>query len=849
MTIDRLSIIFLATVTLTNVSRAADLVFPSVVERNGPVTAIYRMSHQASGNGQLAVKWTDVFGRVVEDRTIPVQLTDETEIRFPLDLSRTVTMVNEVNAHLSFEGVNKKGEKDTRDEQASASFIARPPERTWSDYVVIMWQPHTAEQFAKLTTLGINAGQYSGKARTPPEFLLKNDLRWYAENLATDFYSEYHRYRPDRSPSWSFTQAKELYKKDTSGKEAFKRHPSFSDPEWLKKIHDRLVEATRIHAPYRPVFYDLADESGIADLAAFWDFDFSDESLGEMRDWLKERYGTLAALNTQWATSFVTWDAVTPETTSEAMKRTDDNFSSWADHKDWMDTSFARALKMGVDAIQSVDPEAYVAIAGGQMPGWGGYDYYRLSQVLTAIEPYDIGNNIEILRSLNPRIAMVTTAFARGDGEKHRIWYEALHGARGNLIWDDKAEHISRDGTIGARGREVAPYYNELRNGIGALLINSVRQSDPIAIHYSQASMRTEWMVTQKPKGEAWINRSSSTERKDSDFLRLRESYCRLIEDLGLQYKFVAYGQVEAGELLKGGYRVLILPHSSALSAGEAAGIRAFVDQGGLLITDGDVGTFDEHSRRLPNSSISGISGSAQRGGKIVKLSALSYAQDRLTGKEGPLHQEMYRLLNERAVRPEFAVVDDAGRPVVGVETHKFRNGGVTIVGLLSNPEMRVDDLGPAEFKSNERFAKPRSVRLLMPAMMYVYDIRKGKALGQTKELRVSIDPYEPSVFALSPLPFPDFRVNAPHQIRRGETARIGLSPTSSSPAGTHVLHVEVTDPSGKTVRYYSGNVIAPGGTAEKAIPFAANDATGKWTVHVKDLLSGQERTETIELL
>jgi len=65
----------------------------------------------------------------------------------------------------------------------------------------------------------------------------------------------------------------------------------------------------------------------------------------------------------------------------------------------------------------------------------------------------------------------------------------------GNLIWDEKRELVTKDGAIGERGREVAPYYNEIRNGLGALLINSVRQADPIAIHYSQASMRTEWML------------------------------------------------------------------------------------------------------------------------------------------------------------------------------------------------------------------------------------------------------------------------------------------------------------------------------------------------------------------
>ena len=62
------------------------------------------------------------------------------------------------------------------------------------------------------------------------------------------------------------------------------------------------------------------------------------------------------------------------------MKRTGENFSGWSDFKEWMDISYAAALKMGTDAVRSVDPQAYVGIGGGQMPGWGGYDYSRITQ-------------------------------------------------------------------------------------------------------------------------------------------------------------------------------------------------------------------------------------------------------------------------------------------------------------------------------------------------------------------------------------------------------------------------------------------------------------------------------------
>ena len=433
----------------------AEILLPgTALERDQVVRATYRTQPQATGKGELTIRWTDVFGRVVEERKLPVEFADEMQVTFPLDLRRAVSMRNDLTVRLAFEGTDKRGRPDRRSEEATLTFIAKPDARWW-DYAIMMWQPHPRDQVAQLKSVGINGGQYNGRQKQPPEFLLSNDARWYSENIATDFYSEYHRFRSDRPVHYAFAQAKELYKKDPNSLEPFKRHPSLSDPAWLQKIHDRLQDSTRQNAPYRPYFYDLGDESGIADLAAFWDFDYSDHSLDGLREWLKARYGTLPALNRQWGTAFTDWNLVIPDTTNAAMARTDENYSSWSDMKEWMDVAFASALKMGNDAVRAVDPTAYVAIAGGQMPGWGGYDYWRISQSLTALEPYDIGNNIEIVRSINPDMAVVTTGFARGNWEKHRVWYELLHGNRGLILWDDKHEFIGRDGVLGPPRRRV----------------------------------------------------------------------------------------------------------------------------------------------------------------------------------------------------------------------------------------------------------------------------------------------------------------------------------------------------------------------------------------------------------
>lgn len=840
---------------------SGEVILPSqAFDRDARIQALYRAQSRRTGKGHLIVTWTDVYDRLIERRKIPFELRDNSEIPFTLDLRRAVATRNALTVQFFLAGADKKGAQDRREESAEISFIARPADGPWRDYQIIMWQEHTAEQYTTLKGLGITAGAvvFKGNAPAPPDYLLRNDLRWYVENIATDFYSPYHRLLPDRPKNWKFLEAKRLYAKDSASSEPFKRDPSLSDPAWLTTIRERLIAAVRSNAPYRPLFYNLGDEPGIADLAAFWDFDLSHHSLRGMRSWLMERYGTLAALNQQWGTASASWDAVMPETTNEAMKRTDHNFSSWSDFKEWMDVSFARALKIGTDAVHSVDPAAYVAIEGAQQPGWGGYDYSRLTKVLDAIEPYDIGGTVELIRSLNPKMVILTTAAAQGPWEKHRVWYELLHGSRGLILWDPKSEFVRADGAIGPRGRDAEPYFKEIRGGVGALLINSKRQSDPIAIHYSPSSLRTEWMLEHQPKGEAWAKRSASSD-EDSPMRWLRESYCRLLEDLGRQYTFITSEQIERSDLLRSRYRVLILPRSTALSEAEARAMRAFVEQGGVLIADGSPGAYDAHGRRLSKPYLSELFGPPFTGlvternfgrGKAIHLNVdpVSYYRDRLLGKEKDVHHLMRRILETNLAEPEFRLSDLSGKPPIGAEIHVFHNGRVRMVALHNNPQLSLPDPNPLDTISNKRFEVPRIVVLTLPGERFVYDVRAARSIGKQKQLRIKLDPYEPTILSTSSAAIPSLTIVGPRHLRAGETGTFALTLAGPSPAVLHVFHLDVVDPTGKIVPHYSGNILAPNGRATATLPLAVNDNAGKWEIRLKDLLSGQARASTFEV-
>lgn len=68
---------------------------------------------------------------------------------------------------------------------------------------------------------------------------------------------------------------------------------------------------------------------------------------------------------------------------------------------------------------------------------------------------------------------------------------------------------------------------------------------------------------------------------------------------------------------------------------------------------------------------------------------------------------------------------------------------------------------------------------------------------------------------------------------------RVTLRDASGAPVDLSVVRVEVFEPAGQLVRYYSSNLTVRDGRGSFQIPFAISDAKGSWRVHARDVLSG----------
>ncbi|HET8997408.1 MAG TPA: alpha-amylase family protein, partial [Acetobacteraceae bacterium] len=534
-------------------------------------------------------------------------------------------------------------------------------------------------------------------------------MGFYIENIATDFYAAYHRWFPGKPVNWRFVDAQQRYRADPTDRRLLFREPSLSDPVWLARIRARLMTTVRVYRADHPLYYNLADESGIADLTAFWDFDLSPESVAGMRHWLRQQYGSLAALNAEWGSQFQSWDAVQPETTRQAMQRHDGNYAAWSDFKAWMDLSYARALRAGTDAVHAADPQAVAGMEGVQVPGWGGFNYADLAHAVDLMEVSGFGNeSLPLLQSLNPRLIPLVTTGGSDPGSLRSIWYATLNGVRGLVLWDGSDSIVRPDGTLGPDGKAFAPAFAALHR-VAPVLSASTPVWDPVAILYSPESFRLQWMLDQQPKGDAWMRRKSETELESNAWRRALRGYLDSLRGLHLRPRFVTASMLPGLRA-----RVLILPDTLSLSPQAARAITRFAAQGGLVIADRQPGEFDGHGKRLAQPDLP------------LGIVHLVPPSDRAA---------LRRSLAPAGVMPAIKLDDPDGSSASDVWLYLYRHGDGFVLAL----------------ERRDGGAAPRSVVLrLPPGTTVLRRVLGGKVERAGNRITVALPPVEPTILLLA---------------------------------------------------------------------------------------------------
>ncbi len=530
----------------------------------------------------------------------------------------------------------------------------------------------------------------------------------------------------------------------------FTRDYCLADPVWRGGARAAVREAAARHAPDAPVLYDLRDELSVTVSANPFDYDFAPASLAAFRLWLQTRHPSLVALNAAWLTAYPSWEAVTPFSTDEikarlaglvdAQGRKPDwpavratrytpeavraaparwHLAPWCDFRTFMDDCLAETLDDLCAASHAADPATPVGIEGTQMPSaWGGYDLWKLSRVLDWVEPYDITAARAVFGSFMRGKPLLATYGERDPvAVSRRMWHLLLEGDCGAILWwsEDLLEGEGGALRLSAKGRALAPAVREMQTPLARLLLRAERVSDPVAVHYSQASIQLAWLFESFEDGATWHRRFSSYEATHSRHAALRTELWQRLREAGWSPQFVSYEEIENNALAERGFNACLLPDSYALSDREALALRAFAKiPGNRLLHTGEPGVFD-------------ASGTPRDAPPFP--SCPQTAAQLVDGLPPP------------AVR--------VATPGTGVCVYRYRVGGEPIFALEQRQHGQVGEDVTAS-ATPEKSGKTQRVSFVYNDRRPLLDLRSGQTVGRDGRAEVAVPFERPAVLGFS---------------------------------------------------------------------------------------------------
>lgn len=848
-----------------------------VVQVGEQVTGEVKLA--AEGPRQVAVelRFEDNYGRTLDQAAHTLTVEGEANLPFSLTSAHALTRLGRVMAEV------REGERLL--DQRKAELFVRTPQ-VWEDYETIMdrflpepapgrW-PQIARQLAKMhvSTMGAISPAMSEQVN----FLLQADV------VAYGFHPRHAREEWERSRKGYLA---------TRDKRWLERKPCFYDPAYREKFREDLTRKVTSFVHFSPISYYAYEEPSLTHYRGGLDFCWCEHCRRGFRAWLQGAYGTLEALNREWGTSYTSWEEAGPLTTEEA--QASGCYPRWADYRTWMEVMWADTYRLGREIIKGLDPNAVICLSGNQVgTPYNGYDYSRLNHYVDQMQLYGSENLDEFNRSFYKGM-LCTGCTGYGISDPYlglQLWGWLLNGNTAGVVIFWEISCLNPDLTLCRSGRDLARHFGELRgDGIARLLSTAQRDHCGIAIHYSYPSFHGTWITDGEIVDHEWANLSSQAWRQMN---RDRMAWTQVLEGLGYQYDFIAYGQIEEGYLEEGGYRLLILPESVALSEREAAAIEEFVAKGGVVISDLWPGVMNEHCSWRQGGRLDALFGishgalepadfrrlevgdrvrvtKAEQGwcagheavtrrrhgqGKAIHLGfslASLYGERNLTNRAQLVRftDLVSKLLAEAELAPPAQVRNAQGDPATTCESARYRAGTADYFGVVrypAGPDEQEEIQEEAAYtvpleEARGALSPDEVVHITFPEARHVYEVRSRQYLGWTDRVQTEMSYGDARIYARLPYTVKGVAVSGPERVAAGESVplRVGLTTSGESDTGDHVATLQVYGPEGSRYQHYERRVALPRGCGEVALPLAKSDPAGQWRVVARDVATGVE--------
>lgn len=634
----------------------------------------------------------------------------------------------------------------------------------------------------------------------------------------------------------------------------------WNDAEAVEKATRELAEKHRRSREHGVFVYSLGDE-GVTRGSCL-----APTCLAAYRQYLRQEYGDISALNASWGTNYSSFDEVElsrPDDNEERTALVNRNYPRWFDRQAFACWNLVQYCAKYRDAFAAIDPQARTGFEGtGRLED--GDDFDLIVRTLGFWSPYP-GPGDEIIRSIAPRDFPRANwmGYTKDADSLLRVFWRMVTRGMDAVWWWRWDSSPPFRGLIAPHGgyyraiKDMVADTRIVREGLGTLLIRSAMQDDGIALLYSFPSA----YACRVEAGPGY-----------GGYADAHVAWHAAIRNLGLQFGYVTDRQLRLGEFDPKRWKVVVLPRAEALGPKEAQVLRAFVENGGTLIADVRPGLFDNHCKPLERGCLDDLFGIRQTGNvaaaeaelRIGNLAApackvnpaVSLDGGTAAGRAGDVpvwisckvgrgravllnvsmssfpkagvaetpeaaYEVLAALFKEAGVQPRLSLRTAAGKPVRNCEIVRWLDGDIEIVALFREAGAR------------------ESAVLVLPRARHVYDLRANKYRGKAAKVAVEIIPCRATFLALCPSELGPPRVSlskaaaAPGEVLVASVAAPGVG-------GQVAVKLALTGPDGTQADWLPQYVISGPRGAQVSFPVAYNDPRGRWLLTATELFSGK---------
>lgn len=591
------------------------------------------------------------------------------------------------------------------------------------------------------------------------------------------------------------------------------RDPSFADPDQVAELARTTVERVAAVRQWGFFGFNMSDEVHLHQSASV-EVDASEFARAGFARWALQHYGSIAAANEEWGTNFTSADAITVPLLADL--RGSDNPARWVDFRLFMDEVWAGAYQATQRAVRERFPEVRMSFTNPyRFDSLSGVDFARWVPAEQLLLRYCHRHVMDRNRSWTDAPIVSWFGYRRSAQEAgHFLWWFALNGGVVALWWDP-LEPWAYSGAEGftawqmcdplwrptPRSQAVTAAAADLQAGIGKLLRVAAPAAPEALVVHSQASLHTLYALAAFPAGKptpaAW-----------DAYLAADDALAAALKRRGLSYRYILPTDLTDSDLSR--VRLIVLPGCVALSDAQAAGLQRYVAAGGALLADLMPGSHDEHGRPRTTSPLSAL---------FAGEHAVCLGRQADAAAAGELDAALERLGVSAALPWRCA---DGALPAA-TELYRYQLGVADYLGLVRAPTAEAEAEGP--------------VTIELPEPRWVYDCRRGEALGRLQRLTLPVAAGDASFLALLPYQPDAVTVAASAE---GDTLKVTAAIEAAVTPTDHVLHIAVT-PAGASepALCYMRNVVAPHGQAQLNLPLGLDDPPGEWRITVRDVATG----------